>query len=138
MPHLTILPQSVVYFLRGTRQFFRYRHHLVFCWTLVLILACSSKATLCNLARLGPRHICEWHLRRFLYANYWCFRIVLWWFVDAVLAVLPPPQDGVVYAVVDKTVKDKTANSTGDNPHNNSPTMLFARVSRLPAAARPA
>ncbi len=69
MPPLTILPQSVGYFLRGTRQFFRYRHHLVFCWTLVLILACPSKATLCNLARWGPRHIGEGHLRRFLYAS---------------------------------------------------------------------
>jgi len=109
MPHLTILPQSVGYFLRGTRQFFRYRHHLVFCWTLVLILVCPGKATLCGLARLGPAHICEWHLRRFLYASYWCVRLVLWWFVDAVLAVLPPPEDGVVYAIVDKTVKVKTA-----------------------------
>jgi hypothetical protein len=108
MPHLTILPQSVMYFLRGTRQFFRYRHHLVFCWTLVLILVCPGKATLCGLARLGPAHICEWHLRRVLYASYWCVRLVLWWFVDAVLAVLPPPEDGVVYAIVDKTVKDKT------------------------------
>jgi hypothetical protein len=109
MPHLTILPQSVVSVLRGTRQFFRYRHHLVCCWTLVLIQVCPGKATLCGLARLGPAHICAWHLRRFLYVNYWCFRVVLWWFVDAVLAMLPPPEDGVVYAVVDKTVKDKTA-----------------------------
>ena len=108
MPHLTILPQSVMYFLRGTRQFFHSRHHLVFCWTLVLILVCPGKATLCGLARLGPAHICEWHLRRFLYASYWCVRLVLWWFVDAVLAVLPPPEDGVVYAIVDKTGKDKT------------------------------
>ena len=69
MPHLTILPQSVVYLLRGTRQFFRSRHHLVFCWTLVLILVCPGKATLCGLARVGPAHICAWHLRRFFYAS---------------------------------------------------------------------
>lgn len=109
MPHLTFLPTSVAYFLRGTRQFFRYRHHVVFCWTLVLMLVCSAKTTGCGLARLGPAHIGEWHLRRFLYASYWCFRVVWWWFVDAVLAVLPPPEDGVVYALVDKTVKGKTA-----------------------------
>ena len=88
MPHLTMLPQSVGDVLRGTRQFFRDRHHLVLCWTLVLILGCPGKATLCGLARLGPRHICEWHLRRFLSASYWCVRLVLWWLFDAVLAVL--------------------------------------------------
>ena len=96
MPPLTMLPPSVVYCLRGTRQFFRYRHHLVFCWTLVLILVCPRKATLCGLARVGPRHICAWQLRRFLSASDWCVRVVLWWCVDAVLAGLPPPEDGVV------------------------------------------
>lgn len=108
MLQLTRLPSQVSYFLRGTSHFFRYRHHLVFCWSLVLILICQDKATLCGLARLGPRHICEWHLRRFLSASYWSIRLVLWWFVEALLAVLPPPQDGVIHLIVDGTYKDKT------------------------------
>jgi hypothetical protein len=98
MPYLTILPQSVRYVLRGTHPFFRYRHHLVFCWLLVLIPVCPGKATLCGWARLGPRHICAWHLRRFFSASDWWVRLVLRWLVDAVLAILPPPEDGVVYA----------------------------------------
>ena len=109
MPPLTRVPPKVANFLRGTQHLFRHRHHLIFCWTLVLILVCQDKATLAGLARFGPKHICEWHLRRFLYAGYWCWRVLLYRLVDAVIAVLPPPEDGVVYLIGDGTYKDKTA-----------------------------
>ena len=109
MSPLTRIPPKVAYFLRGTQPLFRYRHHLIFCWTLVLILVYQDNATLCGLARFGPKHICEWHLRRFLYASYWCWRVLLYRLVDAVIAVLPPPEDGIVYAIGDGTYKDKTA-----------------------------
>ena len=72
-------------------QFFHFRHHLVFSWTLVLMLVYSDKATLQGLARLGPNHLCEWHLRRLLCASYWCWRMVL-----GPLAVLPPDGAGQV------------------------------------------
>jgi len=109
MPPLTRIPPKVAYFLRGTQHLFRYRHHLIFCWTLVLILVYQDKATLCGLARFGPKHICEWHLRRFLYAGYWCWRVLLYRLADAVIAVLPPPEDGIVYLIGDATYKAKTA-----------------------------
>ena len=109
MSPLARVPPKVAYFLRGTQPLFRYRHHLIFCWTLVLILVYQDKATLCGLARFVPKHICEWHLRRFLYASYWCWRVLLYRLVDAVIAVLPPPEDGIVYAIGDGTYKDKTA-----------------------------
>ena len=108
MLKLSHLPDQVRYFLRGTHQFFRYRHHLVFCWSLVLILVCQEKATLCGLARLGPKHICEWHLRRFLCASYWGAHVVLWYMADALISVLPPPCDGVLYLIGDGTYKGKT------------------------------
>ena len=38
MLQLSRLPQNVSYFLRGTQHFFRFRHHLVFNWTLILLL----------------------------------------------------------------------------------------------------
>ena len=69
---LARLPQEIAYFLRGTQHFFHYRHHLVFSWTLILVLVHSDKATLCGVARLGPKHICEWQSRRLLSASYWC------------------------------------------------------------------
>lgn len=108
MPPMTRLPPKIAYFLRGTQQFFRFRHQLIFCWTLVLILVYQDKATLKGLSRLGPGHLCEWHLRRFLCANYWCWRMVLEWMVQAVLAVLPPPEDGILLVVGDGTYKSKT------------------------------
>ena len=46
MLHLSRLPQNVSYFLRGTQHFFRFRHHLVFSWTLILLLVYQDKATL--------------------------------------------------------------------------------------------
>ena len=90
MLSLTRLPSNLRYILRGTQQFFHFRHHLVFSWTLVLLLVYEDKATLQGLARLGPKHVCEWHIRRLLCASYWCWRMVLGWLVEAVLAVLPP------------------------------------------------
>ncbi len=109
MLQLSRLPANVRYFLRGTQHFFRFRHHLVFSWTLILLLVCDDKATLCGLSRRGPKHLCEWHLRRFLCASYWCWRVVLWWFVEAVLEVLPSSEDGTVLLIVDGTYKEKTA-----------------------------
>lgn len=109
MHKLSYLPDQVRYVLRGSRQFFRYRHHLVFCWSLVLLLICQDKATLSGLARLGPKHICAWHLRRFLCAGYWSAHLLLWYMADALISVLPPPTDGVLYVIGDGTYKGKTA-----------------------------
>jgi Transposase DDE domain len=87
---------------------FHHRHHLVFCWLLVCQVIYQEKATIKGLARLAPRHIAEWHLRRLLTAAYWHWRVLLWWFADQVIATLPPPEDGVCSLVVDSTVKGKT------------------------------
>ena len=106
---LTRLPSNLRYLLRGTQQFFHFRHHLVFCWTVVLLLVYQDKATLQGLARLGPKHVCEWHLRRLLCASYWCWRMVLGHLIESVLAVLPPDEGGRVLVVVDGTYKAKTA-----------------------------
>ncbi len=58
---------------------------------------------------LGPKHVCEWHLRRLLCASYGCWRTVLGGLVEAVIEVLPPAEDGRVLLVVDGTYKAKTA-----------------------------
>ena len=49
MLQLTRLPVNLRYFLRGTQHFFRHRHHLVFCWSMTLLLIYQDKATLCGL-----------------------------------------------------------------------------------------
>ena len=61
---------------------------------MTLLLIYQDKATLCGLARLGPNHIAEWHLRRLLYATYWSWRLLLGYLVEAVIAGLPPAEDG--------------------------------------------
>jgi hypothetical protein len=104
----TCLPKAVSNGLQVLRPRFRHRHHLVFCWLLVCQAIYQEKATGKGLARLAPRHIAEWHLRRLLTAGYWNARLLVWWFADQVLATLPPPHDGVCSLVVDSTLKSKT------------------------------
>ncbi len=102
------LPKHVFNWLQVLRPIFRHRHHLVFYRWLIFHAIYQEKATITGLARLAPRRIAEWHLCRLLTAKYWNARILLWWFVDQVLATLPPPEDGVGYLVVDSTLKGKT------------------------------
>jgi hypothetical protein len=106
MLQCTRLPKSVTNWLHVLRPMFRHRHHLVFCWLLVGQAIYQEKATLKGLARLAPRHIAEWHLRRLLTAAYWNWRILVWWFADQVIATLPPPEDG--YAIWLLTARSKT------------------------------
>jgi Transposase DDE domain len=108
MLRFTYVPKSISNWLQVLRPMFRHRHHLVFCWLLVCQAVYQEKATLKGLARLAPRPIAEWHLRRLLTATYWNWRVLLWWFADHVIATLPPPEDGVCSLVVDSTLKGKT------------------------------
>jgi hypothetical protein len=87
---------------------FRHRHHLVFCWLWARQAIYQEKSTVKGLARLTPCHIAEWHLRRLLTAGYWNARLLVWWFADQVIAILPPPVDGMCYLVVDRTLNSKT------------------------------
>lgn len=69
MLQFTCLPKPVTNWLHVLRPMFHHRHHLVFCWLLVCQAIYQEKATLKGLARLAPRHIAEWHLRRLLTAT---------------------------------------------------------------------
>jgi Transposase DDE domain len=108
MLQFTCLPKAVSNWLQVLRPMFRHRHHLVFCWLLVCQAIYQEKATITGLARLAPRHIAEWHLRRLLAAGYWNARLLVWWFADPVIATLPPPEDGVCDLVIDRTLKSNT------------------------------
>ncbi|HXH09108.1 MAG TPA: hypothetical protein VNP04_04980 [Alphaproteobacteria bacterium] len=102
------MPKQVSNWLRVLQPVFHHRHHLIFCWLLVCQAVYQEKATVTGLARLAPRHIAEWHRRRLLTAAYWNARILLGWFADQAIAVLPPPVDGVCDVVVDSPLKGKT------------------------------
>jgi hypothetical protein len=107
MLRITRLPEEVTRLLAPLKPYFSYRHYLVFCWLLVAHLVCFEKATLQGLARYIPSHIAAWHLRRLVAAGRWQWARALEWLVSQALAAFPPPHDGVLYLVVDSTLKGK-------------------------------
>jgi hypothetical protein len=112
MIRMTRLPEEVARLLVPLKPYFSYRHYLVFCWLLVAHLVCYEKATLQGLARYLPSHIAAWHLRRLVAAGRWQWEQVQW-LVSQALSAFPPPRDGVLYLVVDSTLKGKR---TKQNP----------------------
>jgi hypothetical protein len=102
---LTCLPRCVSQCLRGLGPCFRHRHHLVFSWLLVWPLVYGERANLKALARYGPRHLANQYYRRLVCAAYWCTKALLWWFADQALQAFPPPENGLLYLVVDSTLK---------------------------------
>lgn len=107
MIRMTRLPEEVTRLLTPLKPYFSYRHYLVFCWLLVAHLGCFGKATVQGLGRYTPTHIAAWHLRRLLAAGRWQWEQVLQWLVSEALAAFPPPKDGILYVVVDSTLKGK-------------------------------
>jgi hypothetical protein len=107
MIRMTRVPEEVTRLRAPLKPYFSYRHYLVFCWLLVAHLVCFGKATVQGLARYTPRHVAAWHLRRLLAAGRWQWARVLEWLVSETLAAFPPPKDGVLYLVVDSTLKGK-------------------------------
>jgi hypothetical protein len=113
MIQITRLPEEVKCFLEPLRAWFSYRHFLVFCWLLAAHLVCFEKATCKALGRYTPKHVGWWHLRRLLACGRWPCKEVLHWLVNQCLLAFPPPGDGVLYLVVDSTLKGKR---TKQNP----------------------
>jgi hypothetical protein len=107
MVRLTCLPTPVASWLHGLRPMFRPRHPLVCCWLLVSQAVSQENATLTGVARLAPRPIAAWHLRRLLTAAYGTWRVLLWWFADQAIAALPPPAERVCSWVVESRLKGK-------------------------------
>lgn len=107
MIQITRLPEEVKRFLEPLRAWFSYRHFLVFCWLIVAHLVCFERATCKALGRYTPKHVGWWHLRRLLACGRWPWEDVLSWLVTQALAAFPPPGDGVLYLVVDSTLKGK-------------------------------
>ena len=107
MIRLSRLPEEVARLLAPLKPSFSYRHYAVFCWLVVAHLVCFEKATLQGLARYIPSHVAAWHLRRLLAAGRWQWTRALEWLVSQALTAFPPPRDGVLYLVVDSTLKGK-------------------------------
>jgi hypothetical protein len=80
---------------------------------LVAHVGCFAKVTLQGLARSIPHHIAAWHLRRVVAAGRWQWARGWEWLVSQTLSAFPPPRAGVLYVVVDSTLK---GNRTKKNP----------------------
>lgn len=111
MLQFTCGPRSVGNWRQVLRPMVHHRHHLVFCWLVVCQAIYQDKATIKGVARLAPRYLAEWQLRRLLPAAYGPWRTLLWWLADQVIATRPPPADGVCSLVVDRTRTDQTGPS---------------------------
>ncbi len=104
---LTCLPRRVSQGLRVLEPCFRHRHQLVFSWLLVWHLVYGERANLKALARHGPAHLADQHYRRLLCAASWCTKTLLWWFAEQAMQALPPPEDGLLSLVGDRTLKGR-------------------------------
>jgi hypothetical protein len=104
---LTCLPRRVSQYLRVLRPCFRYRHHLIFSWRLVLQIVYGHQANVQALSRHGPAHLAYQHYRRLLCAAYWCTKTLRWWFADQAMRAFPPPDDGLLSLIADSTLKGK-------------------------------
>ena len=80
----------------GLRPMLRHRHHLVFGGFLGCQGVYQEKSTVKGLARLAPRQIATWHLRRRRTAAYGNGHSLLGWFVDQVIAPCPHRTMGYV------------------------------------------
>ena len=104
---LTPLPCRVAQYLRVLRPCFRYRHHLIFSWLLVVHIVYGHRANVYTFSRHGPCHLAYQHYCRLLCAAYWCSKTLLGWFAAQAMRALPPPEDGLLYLVADSTLKEK-------------------------------
>lgn len=67
-------------------------------------LGYGERATLKALARQGPQPLVYQHYRRWRCAAYGCPKTWLWWFAEPALQALPPPADGLLSRVGDRTL----------------------------------
>lgn len=103
----TCLPPEIRILFKGMPGIWRHRHHLVFCWLIIMQIATSGARTLTGLSRLAPRFITEWRFRRLLDAGYWPLKMLLQWFADKTIQALPEPENKVLYLIADGSKKDK-------------------------------
>jgi Transposase DDE domain len=84
------------------------QHFRIFCWLLVALIVIEGGATLKALWRLLPRTLAYWTVLRMMRAGYWEAAVLVDTMSVAVLAMLPPPADGVLHLTGDSTIADRT------------------------------
>lgn len=104
---LTHLPSFVRHFFKGLPGTWKRRHQLFFCWLVLMQAVFPGKKTLKGMAACAPSHVTEWRFRRLLRAGYLSLRLIVVWSAQEVIAMLPPPEDGVLSVIGDSSEKGK-------------------------------
>jgi hypothetical protein len=104
---VTYLPLFVTILFRGMPGVWKPRHRFMLCWFIVLHALFPGRKTVEEGARWTPGSITAWRFRRVLQADYWDSHLLVAWWVEAALQILPPPKDGTLYLVGDGRVKPK-------------------------------
>jgi hypothetical protein len=88
------------------------QHFRVWCWLLAPLLLVDGSARLKHLTRLMPASLRYWTVRRMVNAEYWDGAAIFDELVVATFFSLPPPADGALYLIGDKTIKHKEGQET--------------------------
>jgi len=107
MVTVTYLPLCVTVLFRGMPGMWKSRHRLILCWLVFMQALYPGRKTLEELARWTPASITTWRFRRLLKASYWNIHVLVEWWVQEALNILPPPTDGTLFLVGDGSEKPK-------------------------------
>jgi Transposase DDE domain len=109
---LSRIPQQVSNCLAPLSSHFKSRpqgqHFRILCWLLVMLILVQGSATLKNLTRHMPRSLHYWTVLRMVKAGYWNASALITELAQTTLYSLPPPADGVLYLIGDRTISGKT------------------------------
>ena len=109
--HFSRLPYRVTTCLASFSSHFtcpQGQHYRVWCWLLVALLLVQGAAALKPLTHLMPTNLRYWTVLRMVKAGYWDSTALLDDLAQATLLSLPPPPDGTLHLIGDKTTCAKT------------------------------
>jgi hypothetical protein len=107
MIKITYLPVFVTRMFHGMPGVWKAQHRLMMSWLIVMQALFPGRKTVAELARWIPINLAEWRFRRLLKADYWDVHGLVDWWAHQAMAVLPPPEDGVLTLTGDGSDKPK-------------------------------
>ena len=107
MIKVTYWPAFVTQMFRGMPGVWKDQHGLILNWLIVMQALFPGRKTVAELARWTPIDITEWRFRRLLKATYWDVHRLVDWGAHQAMAVLLPPEDGVLTLTGDGSDKPK-------------------------------
>ena len=110
----TRIPGKLYQVLYPFKQHFRCApapHFLVFCWLVIAWIRAPGQGTLQGRRPSLPPPLSYWTTMRMVRSGHWDAQAVLTDLAAAPLRSLPPPADGVLYLIGDRTRKPKRGGS---------------------------